>query len=89
MKLVQDLFSTDYGLINAGIHVLQQLPLLGPLMPANPIDWLNEPDNIKPAIAMIVFRSASLNVAAVSNRPRTSAGICSAAERTACSAPAI
>ena len=61
--LFSSLFSTDYGLINVGINVLSQVPLLGGLMPANPIDWLNEPDNIKPAIAMIVFwRYVGFNV---------------------------
>ena len=61
--LFSSLFSTDYGLINVGINVLSQVPVLGGLMPANPIDWLNEPDNIKPAIAMIVFwRYVGFNV---------------------------
>ena len=61
--LFSSLFSTDYGLINVGINMLSQVPLLGALMPANPIDWLNEPDNIKPAIAMIVFwRYVGFNV---------------------------
>ena len=61
--LFSSLFSTDYGLINVGIHMLGQVPLLGALMPANPIDWLNEPDHIKPAIAMIVFwRYVGFNV---------------------------
>lgn len=39
------LFSTDFGLINAG------LGLLG----IDPIDWLNQPDTLKPAIALVVF----------------------------------
>ena len=61
--LFSSLFSTDYGLINVGINLLSQVPVLGSLMPANPIDWLNEPDNIKPAIAMIVFwRYVGFNV---------------------------
>jgi multiple sugar transport system permease protein len=61
--LFSSLFSTDYGLINVGINILSQVPVLGALMPANPIDWLNEPDNIKPAIAMIVFwRYVGFNV---------------------------
>jgi len=53
--LFSAMFSTDYGLINAGIRLLQQVPLLGALMPAQPTDWLNDPANIKPAIAMVVF----------------------------------
>ena len=61
--LFSSLFSTDYGLINVGINVLRQMPLLGALMPANAIDWLNDPDSIKPAVAMIVFwRYVGFNV---------------------------
>jgi multiple sugar transport system permease protein len=61
--LFSSLFSTDYGLINVGIKMLSQLPLVGSLMPANPVDWLNDPDNIKPAITMIVFwRYVGFNV---------------------------
>ena len=61
--LFSSLFSTDYGLINVGINMLAQVPGLGALMPANPVDWLNEPGNIKPAIAMIVFwRYVGFNV---------------------------
>ena len=61
--LFSSLLSTDYGLINVAINVLGQIPVLGALMPAHPIDWLNEPDNIKPAIAMIVFwRYVGFNV---------------------------
>ncbi|HSQ70954.1 MAG TPA: sugar ABC transporter permease, partial [Rubrivivax sp.] len=48
------LFSTDYGLINVG---------LGALFGGEPIDWLGAPENIKPAIAMIVFwRYVGFNV---------------------------
>ena len=61
--LFSSLFSTDYGLINVGIKMISQLPLVGSLMPANPVDWLNDPDNIKPAITMIVFwRYVGFNV---------------------------
>ena len=61
--LFSSLFSTDYGLINVGMRMLAQVPVLGWLMPANPVDWLNDPDNIKPAIAMIVFwRYVGFNV---------------------------
>ena len=38
-------FSTDFGLINAGLS----------LVGISPIDWLNEPDTLKPVIAMVVF----------------------------------
>lgn len=44
--LFSSLFSTDYGMINAA---------LGWLWPGEPVDWLNDPDRIKPAIAIIVF----------------------------------
>jgi len=44
--LFSSLFSTDYGLINAA---------LGVLLPGDPVDWLNDPQRIKPAIALIVF----------------------------------
>ena len=61
--LFSSLFSTDFGLINVGIKVLSELPLVGGLMPANPVDWLNDPDNIKPAITLIVFwRYVGFNV---------------------------
>ena len=61
--LFSSLFSTDYGLINVGIKAFSQIPVLGWLMPVDPVDWLNEPSNIKPAIAMIVFwRYVGFNV---------------------------
>ena len=61
--LFSSLFSTDFGLINVGLQMLKQVPVLGWLMPANPVDWLNDPDHIKPAIAMIVFwRYVGFNV---------------------------
>jgi multiple sugar transport system permease protein len=61
--LFSSLFSTDFGLINVGIKLLSQVPVLSWFMPANPVDWLNDPDNIKPAISMIVFwRYVGFNV---------------------------
>ena len=39
------LFSRDYGLVNAGLG----------LFGAAPIDWLNQPDTLKPAVALIIF----------------------------------
>ena len=61
--LFSSLLSTDYGLINVGIKVLSEIPVLNWFMPQNPIDWLNDPDNIKPAISMIVFwRYVGFNV---------------------------
>jgi multiple sugar transport system permease protein len=47
--LFSSLYSTDYGLINATL-----MKALGPWM-SSPVDWLNDPDTIKPAIAGLVF----------------------------------
>ena len=44
--MFSSLFSTDYGLINAALAGLGR---------GEPIDWLGEPDAIKPAVALIVF----------------------------------
>ena len=61
--LFSSLFSTDYGLVNAGLGLLRQIPLLGLLLPAQAVDWLNDPDALKPAIAMLVFwRYVGFNV---------------------------
>ena len=61
--LFSSLLSTDYGLINVGIKVLSEIPVVNWFVPENPIDWLNDPDNIKPAITMIVFwRYVGFNV---------------------------
>ncbi|CAN5161608.1 sugar ABC transporter permease [soil metagenome] len=61
--MFSSLFSTDFGLVNLGLGALRGVPLLGSLMPAAPIDWLGQPENIKPAIAMIVFwRYVGFNV---------------------------
>jgi multiple sugar transport system permease protein len=49
------LFSTDYGLINVGLHALGEVPGLGWLAPQAPTDWLGQADNVKPAIALVVF----------------------------------
>lgn len=49
------LFSTDYGLINVGLHALGELPGLGWLAPEAPTDWLGRAENVKPAIALVVF----------------------------------
>ena len=61
--LFSSLFSTDYGLINVFIKAMNAVPGLGWLFPDNPVDWLNDPDHIKPAITMIVFwRYVGFNV---------------------------
>lgn len=49
------LFSTDYGLINQALHGIGQIPGLGWLAPAQPIDWRNNAETIKPAVATVVF----------------------------------
>lgn len=57
------LFSTDFGLINQALAVLKALPGLQVLLPEEAIDWLGAPQNIKPAISMIVFwRYVGFNV---------------------------
>ncbi len=44
--MFSSLFSRDYGLVNLGLDSLFGMA---------PIDWLNKPGSIKPAIALIVF----------------------------------
>jgi len=61
--LFSSLFSTDFGMINVFLQSLKQVPLLGSLMPAAPVDWLGDPDHIKPAVATLVFwRYVGFNV---------------------------
>jgi multiple sugar transport system permease protein len=57
------LFSTDFGMINVAISALAKLPLLSSVLPASSIDWLGQPENLKPAIATVVFwRYVGFNV---------------------------
>ena len=52
--MFSSLFSKDFGLVNLG---------LGAVFGSPPIDWLGAPENIKPAIALIVFwRYVGFNV---------------------------
>jgi multiple sugar transport system permease protein len=52
--LFSSLFSTDYGIVNT---------TLSSLFGTTKIDWLGDPDHIKPAIAMVVFwRYVGFNV---------------------------
>jgi multiple sugar transport system permease protein len=52
--MFSSLFSKDFGLVNQGLHAL---------FGGEPIDWLGAPENIKPAIAMLVFwRYVGFNV---------------------------
>jgi len=61
--MFSSLFSTDFGLINVGLEVLRQVPGLGWLLPEGRIDWLGKPDNVKPAVSLIVFwRYVGFNV---------------------------
>ncbi len=61
--LFSSLFSTDFGLINVGLQAIAQVPVLGGLVPKDAIDWLGDPDHIKPAVAVIVFwRYVGFNV---------------------------
>lgn len=61
--LFSSLFSTDYGLINVGIQSLSRWPVFGWFLPHDAVDWLNDPDHIKPAISMLVFwRYVGFNV---------------------------
>ena len=53
--LFSSLFSTDYGLVNVGLAQLAHLTGLSALLPVEPLDWLNEASNIKPAIAIMIF----------------------------------
>jgi len=49
------LLSTDYGALNVLLHYLSKVPVFGYLLPIQNIDWLGRPENIKPAIALVVF----------------------------------
>lgn len=61
--MFSSLFSTDFGLVNQALNAARQVSILGWLMPAEPIDWLGAPQNIKPAISMIIFwRYVGFNV---------------------------
>jgi multiple sugar transport system permease protein len=61
--MFSSLFSTNFGMINYAIQMLQHLPVLGSVLPSTAIDWMGDADNIKPAISMIVFwRYVGFNV---------------------------
>ncbi len=69
------LFSTDYGAVNAALQALAQSPWLGALLPQENIDWLGQPETIKPVVALVVFwRYVGFNVilyvAAMQSIPR-------------------
>ncbi len=69
------LFSTDYGAINVMLRSLAQWDVLAQLLPAENIDWLGQPQTIKPVLALVVFwRYVGFNtilyVAAMQSIPR-------------------
>lgn len=69
------LFSTDYGAVNAALQALAQSPWLGEVLPQENIDWLGQPETIKPVVALVVFwRYVGFNVilyvAAMQSIPR-------------------
>ena len=49
------LFSWQYGVINAALVSLHQLPLIGGLFPAEKINWLGQKEYVQPAIALVVI----------------------------------
>jgi multiple sugar transport system permease protein len=49
------LFSTDYGMVNAMLMKLAQMPLLEYVLPSANVDWLGDPKTIKPIVAFVVF----------------------------------
>lgn len=49
------LFSTDYGTVNVLLHSLSQWQWLAPFLPSSNIDWLGQPETIKPVVAIVVF----------------------------------
>jgi multiple sugar transport system permease protein len=69
------LFSTDYGAINVMLKSLATWDVLMPLLPSSNIDWLGQPETIKPVVALVVFwRYVGFNtilyVAAMQSIPR-------------------
>lgn len=69
------LFSTDYGAINVMLKSLATWDVLAQWLPASNIDWLGQPETIKPVVAMVVFwRYVGFNVilyvAAMQSIPR-------------------
>ena len=69
------LFSTDYGAVNAIIGFLRESTFAGHFISKENIDWLGQPETIKPVIAIVVFwRYVGFNtilyVAALQSIPR-------------------
>jgi multiple sugar transport system permease protein len=49
------LFSADFGMINIALRAISEVPGFGWLFSGTPIDWLNRAENVKPAVAIVVF----------------------------------
>lgn len=49
------LLSRDYGIVNVLLAELTRVPLLGTLVPVEPVDWLGDASYTKPAVALVVF----------------------------------
>jgi multiple sugar transport system permease protein len=69
------LFSTDYGAVNLMLQKMAKWDVLAQLLPASKIDWLGQPETIKPVVALVVFwRFVGFNiilyVAAMQSIPR-------------------
>jgi len=48
-------YSKNTGLLNAFLSTLHGLPLVGGLFPNGGVDWLGDPNTVKPAIALVVL----------------------------------
>ena len=69
------LFSTDYGMVNAALSELSRWPLLNAVLSDKNIDWLGNPETIKPVVSAVVFWrylgfNVILYVAAMQSIPR-------------------
>jgi multiple sugar transport system permease protein len=61
--MFSSLFSTDYGVINVILTRMSEWPILGALFPSANVDWLGQPETIKPVVAAVVFwRYVGFNV---------------------------
>ena len=49
------LFSWQYGVINAALNALHNIPLIGGLFPAEKINWLGQKEYVQPSIALVVI----------------------------------
>jgi multiple sugar transport system permease protein len=69
------LFSTDYGAVNSILQTLSSHAGLASVLPAQAIDWLGQPETIKPVLSLVIFwRYVGFNtvlyVAAMQGIPR-------------------